>query len=237
MVESNDETGAAPRWRWLAALGLYLAGIVGFASGVELSQRQVHDEGLLTMAYYSLGLFVVGGLDLGTPVGGPLAGRALLWLAYFGAPIFTASAVIDATARLLLRRERWHLSRLRDHVVVTGTGDLTISYLRVLRRHSPEVPVIVVDVSAPAARVQEIEQSFGVSVVPGEITHEYLLGNLSLQRARNLQIAADQLWQLLADQTPHLGRRGPVRVEAAQLRAERLESQHDAVELGLGERG
>ena len=34
-------------------------------------------------------------LDLGTPTDGPQYGRILLWVAYFSAPIWTASAVFE----------------------------------------------------------------------------------------------------------------------------------------------
>ena len=66
-------------WRWITALTLFLLALVGFGSGVSLTERpDVTTSNLLTKAYYSLGLFVVGGLDLGTPVGGPLLGSGRL---------------------------------------------------------------------------------------------------------------------------------------------------------------
>ena len=58
-------------WRWGAALALFLFAFGGFLFGVSLTERPaVTQAGLLTKAYYSLGLFVVGGLDIGTPTGG-----------------------------------------------------------------------------------------------------------------------------------------------------------------------
>lgn len=194
-MDAEDPADEELGWRWPMAAALYLAGIAGLASGVGLSERpDVADHGLLTMAYYSLGLFVVGGLDLGTPVGGPLAGRVLLWIAYFGAPLLTASAVIEAALHLM-RPERWKLRRLRDHIVVVGTSDLTISYLRVLRRHAPQVKVVVVGEATPAVRVQEIEESFGVTVLTGEITHAYLLERLRLHRARRVVLLGEDNFQ------------------------------------------
>ena len=48
-------------WRWAAAVSLFLLAFVGLISGVSLSERpDVTGAGLLTKAYYSLGLFVVG---------------------------------------------------------------------------------------------------------------------------------------------------------------------------------
>ena len=74
-------------WRWLLALTLFTCAMLGLSSGVGLTERPDVVEGsLLAKAYYSLGLFVVGGLDIGLPTGGPQLGRVLLWIAYFGSP-------------------------------------------------------------------------------------------------------------------------------------------------------
>jgi hypothetical protein len=46
---------------------------------VSLSEcPDVQSADILTKAYYSLGLFVMGGLDLGTPIDGPLFTRLML---------------------------------------------------------------------------------------------------------------------------------------------------------------
>ena len=94
-------------WRWAAAVILFLLAWSGLASGVLLTERPgVSSSDWLTKAYYSLGLFVVGGLDLGTPDGGPLWGRIALWIAYFGSPLLMASAVIEAVLRVVAPH-RW----------------------------------------------------------------------------------------------------------------------------------
>ena len=114
-------------WRWPAAAALFLLAFVGLLSGVGLSERpDVGASSLLTKAYYSLGLFVVGGLDLGTHDSGPWFGRTMLWVAYFGAPLLTASAVVEAVIRVMAPR-RWQMRRLQNHIVIAGTSDLTIS--------------------------------------------------------------------------------------------------------------
>lgn len=173
-------------WRWGAALGLFLFAFCGFLLGVSLTERpSVVDAGILTKAYYSLGLFVVGGLDIGTPIGGPLIGRVMLWIAYFGAPVLTASAVIEAVARIISPRP-WQLRRIRNHVVVVGTVPLLDNYLRALRRHAPRTPVVVVDEHIEPVRRQELEQTFNVTVVTGDITHDFLIRALRLHRARRV---------------------------------------------------
>ena len=182
-------------WRWYAAVGLFLFGFLGLACGVTPTERpDVHDSGWLTKAYYALGLFVVGGLDIGTPSGGPLLARAMLWTAYFGAPLLTASAVIEAVLRVMSGR-RWQLRRLRNHIVVVGTGKLTSVYLRALRRQSPKVPVVVVAEEADVVRDQELSESYGVTIVVGDITHSFLQRELRVGRARRVVLLGDDNFQ------------------------------------------
>ena len=173
-------------WRWIAGAVLFGAGLLGFVSGVGVSERpELVQASIVTKAYYTLGLFVVGGLDLGTPIGGPWLGRMALWFAYFGAPLFTASAVMEAVLRVLARR-RWQLRRLRDHVIVAGNGPLTRGYLRALRSRDSKVRVIIVVPEAAELAVQELEQTFDSTVLVGDITQEFLLRRLRLKACRRV---------------------------------------------------
>lgn len=178
-------------WRWSAAVVFFLLAMVGLTSGVSLTERPgVATSDWLTKAYYGLGLFVVGGLDLGTPEGGPLWGRTALWIAYFGSPLLTASAVIDAVLRLVAPR-RWRLRRLANHIVVAGAGELTTSYLRVLRKQAPKVPIVVVEESIEPVRQQELEQVFRAITVIGDITHDFLLRELQLHKAQRMLLLGE----------------------------------------------
>ncbi len=189
------QPGSAPRrkinWRWAAAAILFLSALIGMLSGVSLSERpEVTDAGLLTKAYYALGLFVVGGLDVGIPTGGPLTGRILLWIAFFGCPLLMASAVIEAVLRVM-HPQRWQLRRLKDHIVIVGSGELTTSYLRILRGHVNDTPIVVVDEAIDPVREEELEQTFDVTLVTGDITHEFLQHELKLDRALQLVFLGD----------------------------------------------
>ncbi len=197
--EPNDEPAGQTltvNWRWFAALLLYGAGLAGLLMGVGLSERpEASDAGVLTKAYYSLGLFVVGGLDLGTPIGGPLFGRALLWLAYFGCPLLMASAVIEAVLRVM-RPGRWQLRRLADHIVIVGSGELTTSYLRILQSAVAagtisKTDIVVVDDSMDPIREEELNQTFGVRTFTGDISHRFIRKELKLRKARQLVFLGD----------------------------------------------
>ena len=171
-------------------------GLIGLAAGVSLTERpEVVSASLATKAYYSLGLFVVGGLDIGTPVGGPPWARMLLWIAYFGAPVFTATAVIDALVRAVAR-DRWQLRGLRDHVVVSGSSWLTDSFLRALRARNTNIPVVVlVERTTDMVRRQELEQSFGALVLAGELDHAFMQRQLQLKRARRIVLLGESDFQ------------------------------------------
>lgn len=60
------------RFRGLALVGVFLCGFIAFLMGVGVTDRAgVADADTMTKLYYTLGLFVLGGMDLGVPRGGP----------------------------------------------------------------------------------------------------------------------------------------------------------------------
>ncbi len=209
-------------WRTLGAAYFFFSAWLGFALGVSVSERpEIIESGLLVQAYYSLSLFVVGGVDLGTPQGGPLIGRILVWVSYFGAPILAASALMEVLLRAL-RPQRWALRRLRDHIIVVGDGELSISYLRVLRRQHPRVSVVVVCSERDAIRQAELEEDFNALVVTGEVTHEYFLRRLKVERARKILLLDDnslrsyEAASILINMVPGIGSR--IVIHCANLR-------------------
>ena len=200
-------------WRSAGAVFFFCSAILGFASGVAVTERpEVAGGNLLIMAYYSLSLFVVGGVDLGTPVGGPLWGRVLLWLAYFGSPILAAWTLIEALLRAFTPPS-WALRRMRDHIVVVGAGELSLSYLRVLRQHNPHVPVVVAVKQIDPVAAEEIRENFSALVVVGDITHQYFLRQLRLEFAQRVfLLGSDSLRSyeaasLILELVPGIGRR------------------------------
>ncbi|KZX58987.1 hypothetical protein A3709_15630 [Halioglobus sp. HI00S01] len=193
MISTMQKQYSPPQFPWLSvgALSVFLMALIGFESGVSVTERpELSTEGFLTKAYYSLSLFVVGGVDLGTPLGGPLLGQAMVWTAYFGAPMLAAWGLISALLRALAP-QAWQLKRLRNHVVVVGDGELAISYLRVLREHNRKTPVVVVSNTGSEVLRDEFKQSFGAVVVSGDITHQFFLRELRVERARRILLLND----------------------------------------------
>ena len=178
-------------WRLPLALALFGCAMFGFSSGVGVTDRpDLANESFIVKAYFSLGLFVVGGLDIGLPTGGPPIGRFALWIAYFGSPLLAASAIMEALL-VVISGERWQLRRINGHIVIVGSGTLTTSYLRVLRQQSHYMPVIVVDTAIDPVRAHELWQTFNVTTVNGDITLDFIIKKLRLHRAVRVMLLGD----------------------------------------------
>ena len=162
-----------------------MAGIAGLSMGVGVSERDLSGEGLAGRLYYVLGLFVLGGLDLGTPTGGSALGQGLLWIAYFGAPLITASALIEAAIRLVdplgLR-----MKALDGHVVLGGAGRLTMVYIKKLRERDRRRTVVVVERDPSHPSIPELRDSHQATIIIGDITHDEVLRDLRLRRAHRV---------------------------------------------------
>ena len=183
-----QKTYANEKFPWLpaGAIFFFLCALIGFESGVAVTERpELASASTLTRAYYSLSLFVVGGVDLGTPTGGPLLGQIMVWMSYFGSPMLAAWGLI-ATLLRALAPESWQLKRLKNHIIVVGDSALAISYLRVLREHNRKIPVVVISNSSEPLLWDELKQTFGAIVVSGDITHEFFLRELQVEHARKI---------------------------------------------------
>jgi len=185
----------AINWRPWAAACLFVFGFVGLEAGVGLTERpDISDEGWIAKAYYSIGLFVLGGLEIGVPNSGPRWAQALLWFAYFGAPLLAASTLFEAILKVLMP-DRWRLRRLRNHTVVFGSQKLTLSYLRMLKANNSRAKVVVVDSQFDPVREQELRLKFGAQTVVGDLTHRYLLRQLMLKKTHRVLLFGDNDFQ------------------------------------------
>lgn len=191
----DKSTSAPPRptrslwrplaWRLFAFAIVYLIAVVGFAMGVGVSERDLADAGLAERAYYALGLFVLGGLDIGTPEGGPLVGRAFLWAAYFVAPVITVSALVETAVRLV-RPFALRIGAMSDHVVMGGAGRLTLLYVRKLRERDPRRTVVVVEHNPSHPFLGELRDQYRALIVTGDVASDAVLRGLRLERAHRV---------------------------------------------------
>jgi voltage-gated potassium channel Kch len=176
--------------RYGLLLLVFAAGFVGLSSGVVLSERDLADANAFAYAYYTLSLFVIGGVDLGTPVSGPTYGLVCLWTAYFMAPAITASALVEAALRLIDPRLR-RLRRLHDHVIVCGAGRLSLLYIKKLRELDTRVGLVVIERDTRHTRLRELENVYRAEIVHGDPTSERVLEAAGIDRAARVLLLTD----------------------------------------------
>ena len=178
-------------WKWWGVLILFTCGFVGFLSGVEVSDRPgLPESSIFTKAYYTFGLFLLGGMDLGTPSHGPLYGKVLLWIAYFGAPILTASAVIESLVHAL-QPYSWRLHRIKNHIVIVGSGNLTFSFLKKIREHDSKRAVIVLAPEGDHSRLEELQSYGNIRIVVSIGDPQFLVRRLRMDRAHRILLLLD----------------------------------------------
>lgn len=173
-------------WRVTLAVVVTLAAILAFRMGVGVTDRPgVESAGLPTQLYYALGLFVLGGLDLGVPIGGPPLGYGLLWSAYFLAPLLTVGAVVEWLLRVWNPRW-WRLKGLKDHIVIVGMGQIGTLYLEALRRVDPRRRVVTVDLLPDHVNVTAAQARHQALFLNGDIRNASTRDALRLGRARGV---------------------------------------------------
>lgn len=199
-------------WRWLLAILVSGFGLAGFLSGVGVSERDISDASIGTHLYHTLGLFILGGIDLGTPVGGPVWGRTMLWIGYFGAPLVTGSAIAEWVQQIFDRPDVY-LRRARDHILVIGVSQITHSLLTKVRAAAPSAPLMIVDKSVSPAIVAEFAEKYHARILTGDFTSEFFLRSLRIQYASQIIIASDddfdnfEAASKVLSLRPHIGHR------------------------------
>ncbi len=165
--------------------------VLAFQSGVDVSDRPglPHAE-LLTQLYYAAGLFVLGGLDLGTPVSGPALPKAFLWVSYFLAPLITTSAVVEGALRLVGARAFERVG-LRQHLLVVGLGRLGETFVAAYRQLEPNRIVLAVDRDVSRAAVAQIRRQHRVRVVSGDARQLSTFSALEVDKAAGVALLTE----------------------------------------------
>lgn len=174
------------RWRGVVLILVFVCGLTALLAGVAVTERpEVAGDGLLAKIYYTIGLFVLGGLDLGTPIGGAPWARALLWIAYFAAPAVTASAVIEGLLRAVNPNRLWRW-RLRHHIVIVGCGRLAALYVARLRQRHKRLHIVMVESEANKPELSMAQRRYNAQVVVADVLAPGVLESLRLERATRL---------------------------------------------------
>jgi Trk K+ transport system NAD-binding subunit len=212
-------SGRGTRIRLAGLVLVALLAIAAFAGGVTTSGvPEMGSESPLAWVYYAAGLFVFGGLDLGSPVGGPAGLRAALWLAYFLAPAITTTAVIEAALRL--QRPDWARRRsLRDHLILVGAGRVGLAYLQAVRAVEPHRPVLLVDRGRADVPRGEAERMGNVEWIEADVRRPATLDALGIDGADRMVVVTDDDLVNLEASWAAQERRGdlPIAVHVADL--------------------
>ncbi|WP_428262421.1 NAD-binding protein [Haliangium sp.] len=219
-VEISLRLAPVPRrsvlWRALLLLAVFSCGVVALLMGAGASERPgLGEAGLLTKVYYTIGLFVLGGLDLGTPTGGTGLARGLLWFTYFAAPAITTASVIEGVLRTM-SPERWQLRRLRNHIIIAGAGGIGRLCLHRLRARYRDRPIVVVELHQDHPAKAAVRHA--AHVLTGDIRSDSVLDALRLDHAsRVFLLTGDDFANLdaatkILDRVPTLAKRMVVHV-------------------------
>ena len=208
----KDAITSVRHWRWFLAVIVFSCGLAGFLSGVEVSERDISGVNLATKIYYTMGLFILGGMDLGVPVSGPWWGKILLWVGYFGAPVLTGSTIVDWVQQVVSKQNRW-LNGISGHIVLVGTDDLAHSILEKVEELGLTGEVVVIEREISASQASEFTERYGARVLVGDFTNEYFLSTLRLSRAQKIILASEndfdnfEAASKILEQRPELGGR------------------------------
>lgn len=198
-------------WKSWSAIAIFGCGFLGLAMGVGVSERPgMSETDLLTRAYYAFGLFVLGGMDLGTPTGGPFLGRVLLWLAYFAAPLWTASAVFE-TILHALQPPVWRVRSIKNRIVIIGGGELTLTFLNRIKANDNLRRVIVIVDETQHPHLDQLRSYRGVRVVIVSGNQMHRLRRYPLNKASKFLLLSErdelnfEVASILLEQDPQLG--------------------------------
>ena len=154
----------------IPVIGVLVISVLAFQNGVNVSDREdIPDDDLITQIYYSIGLFALGGMDLGMPTDGPAFWRAALVLTYFLAPALAAFTVIEGFSRLIWQRLVFHWP-WRNHIVVTGAGRVARAVVERLRHVFPKTSILVVEKEVTDAQMAHFRDMKRVHLISGDMT-------------------------------------------------------------------
>ena len=160
--------------------------VLAFRNGVNVSDRgDIPDDAFLVQLYYAIGLFALGGMDLGMPTGGPRLWQNILVTAYFVAPALAAAAVIEGLWRAIWLRlvDRWPW---RDHIVVAGAGRIARAVVDECRSKFPLSSIVVVEKEITAAQLNHFGPLKRVHLLAGDMTERGTIASLRIGKARSL---------------------------------------------------
>ena len=126
-------------WKYILVFVVLFTSWISFIQtdmvGIDNSYRYVQ------ALYYSIVIFILGGIDIGVPRGGSNTVINILWICYFFAPLLTASFVYQVVQERILSR----LSPLlRGHTIICGLGRNGKLIYDLVKEYAPKRHKIVI---------------------------------------------------------------------------------------------
>ncbi|MBN1154739.1 NAD-binding protein [candidate division KSB1 bacterium] len=139
--------------------------------------------------YYSVSLFVFGGIDIGHPYGATKMIHLLLWMCYFVAPLLTVSFVYQIVQDRILNRLKMKWS---GHIVICGfgrNGKLIYQLLRHQWARTQKIIVIENDQSNPYTELLTHDRR--TWWLRSDFTKQIVLKNARVDKAKSVYITTN----------------------------------------------
>jgi hypothetical protein len=139
--------------------------------------------------YFALSLFIIGGIDIGLPVGSSALVLVLLWICYFLAPLMTLSIVYQVIQEKVLS----HFSpRWKNHSVICGLGRNGRLIYDLIKEHEPERHrIIVIERDVNNSRSVFLQKSKTTWWLKDDFTQLSVLRRAHIGKAKRIYITTN----------------------------------------------
>ncbi len=140
--------------------------------------------------YYSINLFIVGGVDNGFPSGGPGIALGLLWICYFVAPLLTLSFIYQIIQEKILGRiSPW----FSGHTVICGLGRNGRLIYDLIKEHAPHNhKMVLIEKDANNPRAEMLVKSHTTWWLKEDFTQVPVLRKARVHKADRIYITTNQ---------------------------------------------
>lgn len=207
-------------WRTILVATIFSCGVIALSSGVVLSDGGDLDD-FTAVLFCVFCQFLLAGSEFGVPTSGPPWAVNLMWFVYFSAPL-TSIALGAERLLLVLEKDNWKISSIKNHYVIFGHETITEGYLRRLRSTNSGDSVIVVDDRFSAATKKDLSNRFDLTCIDGSVAMHTLAEDLRLEHAKKICIFSGAEFETLSAATSFLTKwpalKGKIIVQNSDLR-------------------
>ncbi len=126
-------------WKPVLVSSVFVLAFITFLSSEMVGAAPIGR--VLKALYFSISLFILGGLDIGLPDSASRLVTAILWLCYFIAPLLTASFAYDFVQKKIFGRIP---RRLSGHTILCGLGRNGQLIYELIRETMPKTHKLIV---------------------------------------------------------------------------------------------